>query len=219
MKQNLRKVLVVLTCITVLATVPFAVSAKQQNSNNDKKIEVKSEQKAGKKVEQTTKEKAVEKDKTNISENKINTCPKTVVKKDVKKDKETYKAKKDVLNKLNTVEKKITGIEIDVDKLTVQINAYTTTGSAITTTGSAINTTCSAIKVDKRASLRGFVNGTNGKLTALSNKVKEAEKSLKAIKPDSALTEKYNSLINRINTVKAEIEADKKLLKSIKIKN
>ncbi len=107
---------------------------------------------------------------------------------------------KTVLNKLKALDKKVIYVEANVDKLSKQINVYINSNAA------------------GRAAPTGFVNGTRGKLNALSKKVNAIEKSLKSIKADSANVAKYNDLAGRLNTIKSKINAETKLLNSLTAK-
>jgi hypothetical protein len=228
MKLKSYKLMAIATAVAVLASIPFSVAAKENNkSDNSKKVEVKVEVKV------------VEKEKTSTpivpkvevkKEVKPTPAPK-VTKKDTKASKEKKpQVKNGVLNQLTAIEKKLSGIEADTNKISVSIKAYvsgSTTGSAITTTpaaidttsGSAVTTTGSAIEV-KEINKAGFINGTKGKLNALSNRLAEVEKSLKAIqnKVDKSSTAKYSSLVSKLSDVKAKISKEIGILKGLSIK-
>ncbi len=209
MRKKSHKALALITAIALISSMPFAVSAKNQNATgkNDIKLEAKTEKnnviKADKKVEK----------RDNIKPEK----------------KPEKKAVKDPnIEKLNNINKKVVSIEVDYNKLSKEMNSYitanittgsaiTTTNSAATTSGTAVSTTGSAKKIGgpkiKESSLKGFVNSYKGKLNALSNRIKAAEKSLASLKADKT-NENYNQIISQINDLKKKIQADTKLLNS-----
>ena len=209
MRKKLHKSLALITAIALISSMPFAVSAKNQNASGkkDTRLEVKIEKNAA-------------------------------IKSDVKVEKNVKKAEKKTekkavkdpnVEKLNNVDKKIISIEVDYNKLSKEMNSYitanittgsaiTTTGSAVSTSGTAVSTTGSAVTTGgpkiKGSSLKGFVNSYTGKLNALSNRIKAVEKSLVSIEADKTNPEKYKQLIGRISDLKKKILADTKLLNS-----
>lgn len=197
MKQKLCKFLAVFTAVTVLWSVTFTVSANSQSTGNGN----------CKKVEMLSEKKPVNKDTTK-NNGKSN---------EKGSEKESAKiAKKN--GKLDSIDKRVIKVETKVDKLSKQINAYINANTEGSTAAVTVTTTGAAVKTCKGVSLTGFVNGTKGKLNALSKRANAIEKSLKHIKTDSTNIAKYNELNGRLNNVKSKINADIKLLDSLTVK-
>ncbi len=208
MRKKLYKALAILTAIALISSMPFTVSAKNQNATGEKEARLEA------KTEKSNVTKADIKDKED--------------KKRTEKRAENKAVKDPNAEILTNADKKVTNIEVDYNKLYKEMNSYITTNittsSAITTTGSAVETSGIAVLTTgskitnggpkiKGASLKGFVNSYTGKLNALSNRIKVVEKSLVSIE-DQRNTEKYSQLVYIINDLKKKILTDTKLLNS-----